>query len=320
MATPRPINERVTNSYEQYAAIRPARGGIRNVSVERKNNTERTAARAAGTTLQATGVTMQGVGKVTKVAGRGAVRAGAALSSTGIGAVVGVPLSAVGGAAIVGGKVLDSSGKVVRRAGKAVSKKAKPRLKNRIESIKSEIKSQIKAASVTASIWSWAVPLWLTVQLPFAIIGVVMFGIASLSSELSGLAAEFVEKDVNDNVVLSTLKFTGRLYGQSVDFFADSVNGAIARFTGYDIQAFLDIVNPTNLYLVTVFIMLAYAFILFLAISFLYVLAGMNPILGRGAAAKILFVILFFVGYFLPLANMLPWFMPWTIAVLRHPK
>lgn len=82
----------------------------------------------AGTAAQVAGKGMQAVGKGASAAGDGLMQAGSALSSTGLGAIAGVPLTALGGvakgagtASQAAGKGVDAAGKATKDAGKKVS-------------------------------------------------------------------------------------------------------------------------------------------------------------------------------------------------------
>lgn len=80
---------------------------------------------AAGTGMQVAGKGVQLAGKGVQAAGSGISAAGGALSSTGVGAIVGVPLQALGGGTKVAGKGVEVAGKGVEAAGKGVNKAGK---------------------------------------------------------------------------------------------------------------------------------------------------------------------------------------------------
>lgn len=184
-----------------------------------------------------------------------------------------------------------------------------------------ELLTRARVSSVNVGIWSWAVPLWLAVQLPFAIFNNVIFAIASIQVAFLNGTRDFFEKG-EDGVVAEGAKALVRFIWKGVEIIGDTLNDAIRAITfgTVDIQAFLELVNPTNFYYLTVMILSAYAIILILAISLIYVFARINPLFGKGATAKIITFLLCFIGYMMPLTNMFPWFMLWTAAVWRYPK
>lgn len=87
-------------------------------NLERVSKTTGAAVQTAGASIQATGAAVQITGKTAKIAGSATVKVGSALNSTKVGAVVGVPLTAIGGITRTTGSVLDTSGKNIQTAGK----------------------------------------------------------------------------------------------------------------------------------------------------------------------------------------------------------
>ena len=79
----------------------------------------------ASKAVELAGKGAQIAGKGTEKAGQGMVKAGSKLSTTGIGAIVGVPLAAVGGVAIGAGKGAEVAGKGAEKAGQMGGKASK---------------------------------------------------------------------------------------------------------------------------------------------------------------------------------------------------
>lgn len=175
-----------------------------NVKVERKKEAEdkkAKAKKAAGTSMQATGVAMQGAGKGVKAAGTGVSAAGKALSRTGVGAVVGAPLIALGGTARGVGTGIDKTGKVVRRRGADIKQDAKRqertarfgRQRKRLTRIRTEegaTKGIAKKAKLIRATWmASAAAFGLYVyQLGFWIIAIIGLGV---EANLDGTGASF---------------------------------------------------------------------------------------------------------------------------------
>lgn len=50
------------------------------------------------------------------------------------------------------------------------------------------------------------------------------------------------------------------------------------------------------------------------------VLTGLRPLSGRGTALKNGAVLVALIGYFIPIANLFPWFVLWCFAIWRYPR
>jgi glycopeptide antibiotics resistance protein len=57
-----------------------------------------------------------------------------------------------------------------------------------------------------------------------------------------------------------------------------------------------------------------------LAMTIIYTMTGQKAFSGKGAGAKNVLFILAFVGYAIPVLNILPLFFFWTLAVLKNPR
>jgi hypothetical protein len=163
-----------------------------------------------------------------------------------------------------------------------------------------------KAAAINATVSSWVWPLYLTVQLPLALLNVVFFAAAAVYLEILS---------VKENAG----RF-GKVFFGALDYVAEKINQGVELVTGLDIAAILQALAPDNLYLLTMVIIVAIFLFSALAIGLMYIMAGLNPLFGRGASLKIGTFIMCFVGYTMPLLNLLPWLSLWTLAVYRFPK
>ena len=105
---------------------------------------------------------------------------------------------------------------------------------------KADLLDRAKATSINVGIWSWAVPLWLIFQLPFAIINIVLFGLASIWLEFFG--KDTIKTTDESGVVTKVVVF----FWNGVKYAADKINAAINDFFGFDIAAFLESIQPDN--------------------------------------------------------------------------
>lgn len=96
----------------------------------------------------------------------------------------------------------------------------------------------------------------------------------------------------------------------------DTLAEAVSYLIGFDITA----INPTNFFLITYVVILGFAIFKLLAIYLIYKLALLRPLSGQGGGLKMGAVLLAVVGYFIPILNLFPWFIPWTVAVWMRPK
>ncbi len=169
--------------------------------------------------------------------------------------------------------------------------------------------AHIKAAATTASIYSWAVPLWLIFQLPLALLG--------LAAMMVGIAIETAIRDYavakpDDGILTYAFK---TVVGAVLEA-GTAVVGYITGLFGID----LSILNPLNIFLALHLVLVGYAIILLFAIFLIYKLRFMNPLFGSGGGMKTGAFLLALVGYSVPILNLFPWFVPWTVTVFLHPK
>lgn len=151
-----------------------------------------------------------------------------------------------------------------------------------------------RVSAVNAAALSWGTTVWLTIQLPFAILGIMGFGMAGMVEGLlageGGLLAWLAGKVVKAiDVIASTLG-------------AGLADSAIALF-------FL-----SQLVILAVFIFSA------LALFLQYALAGIHPLSGNGAGVKMGMFLLCLVGYSIPILNIFPFIILWMITVWLFPR
>ena len=175
---------------------------------------------------------------------------------------------------------------------------------------KSKIKIKKKLAKKRAqvanyTIWSWAGYTWLAFQIPFALLNIVFFGLTAAIHALTTL-------DPSDGAVVTLFKSIGIAITTAANWLAV----AVKSLTGLD----LSVVNPANLWMLTQMIIMGYAIFVLFLIYLQYKFLLLNPLSGKGHGLKLGAVILAFIGYTIPILNLLPWFIIWTLAVRLHPK
>lgn len=143
------------------------------------------------------------------------------------------------------------------------------------------------ASGVLTTIWLW-------VQLPFAILGIITMGVVysidSLTSGEGGILAWFTGKALAAAAVIA--KTIG------IDF------GSIAL----------------QLMAGCTFIIMAFGIGSMLVLMIIYVMRGMNPLFGDGAGLKIGMFLLAIMGYSTPLANLFPFIFLYMAAVWFYPR
>jgi len=82
----------------------------------------------------------------------------------------------------------------------------------------------------------------------------------------------------------------------------------------------LDTLNPANMFMLTHTLLVLVGWGILLTISIIYTMTGQKAFSGKGAGAKNALFILAFIGYAIPILNILPLFFFWTLAVLKNPR
>lgn len=175
--------------------------------------------------------------------------------------------------------------------------------------VRDELKAnKLKARAANTFIRSTGLFSWLVFQVPFAIISIVFFGLASAFS-----AAETANQ-INDDDALLNKAF--KYVGNAVIDMAGWTAEQIANYFEFSLSS----LEPANLFFISYLLVFLFGIITLLGIYIIYKVAGLNPIIGdRGGATKFLMFMLTFIGYSIPFFNLLPWFYLWTISVQKYP-
>ena len=156
-----------------------------------------------------------------------------------------------------------------------------------------------RVTAVNFSILSWGMAVWI-LQFQLAVVGIVAFGGAGAIEAIQSNAA-------------------GKFVITGVDFVFETFTAAASTILGANVSVgLLDSIETM------VFISLALTWLTglatLLAMGIQYEMFRMHSLYGEGAALKISAVILALIGYFIPIANLFPWFIFWCLAVWRYPK
>lgn len=148
---------------------------------------------------------------------------------------------------------------------------------------------QARAARVNTSILSWV--LWTyPVQLIFAILGLIILGLAS--------GAESV---INSNFIF-----------KAIADVADSITKFVAGFGISD--------AISGFYMVTYVVVLGLGIITLISIYLQYTLSLLKPLSGEKSGFKLGIFLLVFIGYSVPIANLFPWVILWMAVVWKYPR
>lgn len=179
----------------------------------------------------------------------------------------------------------------------------------RISRGSSSVSSKVRAARTTFSIWSWAIPAWLMFQIPFAVLNLIMFGAAMAVEAVFNLAT--VNPD--DSILTQAVKGAFNAFTDGVASVAETISSISSYLFDFDIVGLFD---PTNFFLVTYVIILAFALIQILIIYLIYKVFGLEPLGGSGSNLKYGSLLLAIIGYCIPGLNLFPWILVWTGAVM----
>ncbi len=298
---PAPFHTRYSDeAYLQNSSIKPSTGfvvkpktpnnnGARNIQVTR---------RVGGAAMQASGLTAQMAGKGMKGAGKTSVRAGARLSATGIGAIVGVPLMAVGGLAQGTGVVVDAAGKQMSKAGRGMKRKG---------GIRKTIKG-LQRGTVTVNVRAFlAGSLYALPIILMSFLEVVFLAL--------GLATDAAfDTEIKEEDGLLSVIWKG-----SVGLF-NSLSGAIKGLTGFDVAGLLGELHPGNFFALFYIAVFGLSMMTLMNVWAVYEFSGSKPLSGNGAGAKTAAFLTALCFYCLPVIHMLPWFLVWMMAITKYGK
>ncbi len=153
-----------------------------------------------------------------------------------------------------------------------------------------------RATTVNASVFAWATPLWLGVQVPAAIFSLITFAIA-------GTINAFLS---SSNILVSASAW-----------IAEQALAGVGLLFGFDINL---IQMSDGLFWITYTFVIALGFFTLMVIHLQYTLALLRPLSGEQAGLKIGLFLLAIAGYGVPFLNIFPWTLLWMAAVWKYPK
>jgi hypothetical protein len=168
--------------------------------------------------------------------------------------------------------------------------------------------SRIRATSVNLGIMSWGLFSWMVFQLPFAVLSLVLLGIAGAVETVARSATP----NSDDGFFITAGKKVLTVVGDVLSFAIKTVSEII--------KLDLSVLNPNTFFMITYFILFAYGVFMLLIMYLIYKIALLNPLFGEGGGFKFGMFLLTFIGYALPFFNLFPWFLVWAAAVWKYPK
>jgi hypothetical protein len=186
-----------------------------------------------------------------------------------------------------------------------------------------EMKARVKATRVNMMIWSWGTYLWLFVQLPFAILSIILFIVGGIMGKIT----EWLNTSQLDGSSWSVLEEAARwglgTYLKVIDTLTLPSQFILTKGNELLIEHFdidLSFIRLEDLFFILYVFIIAMAIFQFFVIYLIYKISSLNPLYGKGAWFKIASLLLAFIGYCVPGFNLFPWYMVWTGAVWIKPK
>lgn len=330
MPAPAPLNEQFSDSYgmrgitssnpvwnvqtanDNFRQEKAANDNNRSFGVRNAKVTGRIAKKAGGVAMQVSGTTMRYAGKATRAAGRGATQAGARLSATGIGAVVGVPLIAVGGAAQGAGFGMEAGGRLINRAGKRAGQTKKMKLpKSKMMGNSLHVRALFMVSSLIPIMFMF----W------FLMIG--FWALDTAVSEVGGAITK-VGEDIADseNLLAQGIEAVWK-FGESI-FTAvnDAINHVFNIDIGKIVGDFLTSAAHAGGYVAGLFYMLNWILGLISLIFTwaIYQFSGSDPLGGNGKTAKVCALLAAICLYGMPFLQVIPWFVVWILVIKKYDR
>ena len=166
----------------------------------------------------------------------------------------------------------------------------------------------VAGRSVTLSIWSWGFFIWMWFQVPITIMSIVFMAMTEAIYQFS----ISLEPTVADGMVVAVGK---KILDISLD--------VTAWFAGKIFEVFnidIELLNPANVFMLTHILLVFVGWGMLLTMGIIYTMTGQKAFSGQGASGKNAMFILAFIGYALPIFNILPLFFFWTLMVLKNPR
>ena len=160
-------------------------------------------------------------------------------------------------------------------------------------------KEKERETRVNISILDWATPLYIFVQLPFAVAGVLIMTVANTFFEYNSTDADSSFSKVMTEAGMLLLKALGKILS--------AVGFDFAKMSQDIFMMFMGVVFTIGL-------------ISLMATFLIYTLNSIQSLSGDRSGLKMGLFLLAIIGYFVPLANLFPWILFWMFAVWKYPK
>jgi hypothetical protein len=169
-----------------------------------------------------------------------------------------------------------------------------------------------KAFRLNMFIWSWGTFSWKFFQLPFALLSLAFLMAAVLVDEITKL----VKPENDDGWIVSALKTTVGAVGDFASWVVGGVGKVLEGVFGFDPT----LVDFAGFFVALWLLVMVFGIFVLFIIYLIYTISFLRPLSGDGAGAKYGTLLIALIGYSIPVLNLFPWFILWTLAVLRHPK
>lgn len=183
------------------------------------------------------------------------------------------------------------------------------------------VRAYIRAYRKSVMLWAWGAVIYLYIQLPMALLSLVFLGTTALLEEMTSTIQATLEPDPSDGTlvtyIVNGVKEVADIALGGLAIAAEAANAFIADNFGIDFATVLD---PGTWFLVCMSVVVFVSLFFLFVIYFVYTIGLLRPLGGEKSGLKYGMLLLCFIGYFTPVLNILPWFVGWTLAVLRYPK
>ena len=179
-----------------------------------------------------------------------------------------------------------------------------------------ELRARKRALKVNIRILSFNIPFWLSWQLPFAIFNAIFFGLATAVDKIQQTILS-----ADDSGEVSIFGHIVNVIDKTLDQIVKSIDYVTYNLFEFKLGELIsNTLNPATYFMLTLTILVTFTLLQIFLIYLVYKVNRLEPIFGKGSGMKLGAIILTLIGSTIPILNMFPWFIFWTIAVWRNPK
>lgn len=147
------------------------------------------------------------------------------------------------------------------------------------------------------------------VQLALAILNIMFFGLAYVYLEFVSIGTGLEGETVLDVIIRTAT-------GIAIQF-ADTLSKAIELITGIDFGVIINALLPDHVYAFTLFALLFFGATSLALVSATFKMLGIPTFGGWNIVDKVLILTVCVMGYFIPIMNLVPWALVWTMYLMR---